>query len=394
MSITPITDTPALTAFCDSVAGGGFITVDTEFMREKTYWPQLCLIQVAGPDGRGAVIDPLADGLDLSPFYALLKQPDLVKVFHACRQDVEIFVREADCIPAPLFDTQVAAMVLGYGDQVGYANLVQQVLDHRLDKSQQFTNWAARPLNPSQLVYALADVTHLRDLYVRFKAELDKLGRTDWIAEEMQAQLDPANFSNDPQQAWRRIKSRNTNPRFLKVVRAVAAWREEQAQRRDIPKNRLLREEALLAVCAATPRTVAELGRIRGVGSGFAEGRMGKPLLACVAEALKSPDTEAPRLPKKTVLSENAKSVADLLKVLLKLECAKHRLAPRLVASATDIEKLAAENRPDVPALQGWRHDIFGQKALALKAGRLALHVQKGRVCVGETGEAPASPAP
>lgn len=373
--ITLITETDTLTAFCQKIADSDYITVDTEFLREKTYWPKLCLIQVACP-GFDAIIDPLADSLDLSPFFELMKKPDLIKVFHACRQDLEIFYQKMGSVPTPIFDTQIAAMVLGHGDQIGYETLVNRMLNRSLDKSARFTDWSLRPLNGKQLAYALSDVTHLCDIYELFRAELDRTGRESWLGEEMKTLISPSTLEVDPDEAWRRIKSRGHNPRFLGILKEIAAWREREAQSRNLPKNRILRDEALLDVAGTKPRSAKELTKIRGVSDGFAEGKMGVGLLQAVDRALSLPDSALPKVKKKERLPDGVAPLMDLLKVLLKHECEQHQVAARIVASGDDLERIAAEEKPDVAAMQGWRYDIFGKRAMELKTGKIAMSVR------------------
>ena len=372
MNIECITDTAELAAFCAKVADLDYITVDTEFLREKTYYPKLCLIQVAGQENQ-AIIDPLADGIDLGAFYALLEKPDLVKVFHACRQDLEIFYQKTGKVPSPVFDTQIAAMVTGHGDQVGYETLVNRILNRRLDKSARFTDWSMRPLSQKQLAYAMSDVTHLCDIYELFKAELDLSGRQSWLEEEMGNTIQLSNFDIDPMECWRKIKSRGTEPRFLGVLREVAAWRELEAQNRDVPKNRIVRDEAMLDIAGSKPRNPKELSKIRGISEGFAEGKLGVGLLKAVNRAMDLPDAELPHVPKKERLPDGIGPLSDLLKVLLKKQSEEHQVASRLIANASDLETIAAHKDPDVPAMYGWRYDLFGRLAQDLKDGRLAL---------------------
>ncbi|WP_311195697.1 ribonuclease D [Aestuariispira ectoiniformans] len=373
--ISVITESDKLAAFCAQIADSDYITVDTEFLREKTYWSKLCLIQVACP-GHEAIIDPLADGIDLSPFQALMAKPDLMKVFHACRQDLEIFYQMMGSVPTPVFDTQIAAMVLGHGDQIGYETLVNRLLNRSLDKSARFTDWSLRPLNKKQLAYALSDVTHLCDIYELFKAELDRTGRESWLGEEMKVLISPSTLEVDPDEAWRRIKSRGHNPRFLGVLKEIAAWREREAQARNLPKTRILRDEALLDVAGTKPRNSKELTKIRGVSDGFAEGKMGVGLLKAVERGLNLPDGQLPKVKKKERLPDGIAPLSDLLKVLLKHECERHQVAARIVASGDDLERIAVESQPDVPAMTGWRYEIFGKRAMELKSGKLAMSVR------------------
>lgn len=372
-----ITDTATLAAFCERLAAAPFITVDTEFQRERTYWPQLCLVQLAGPDEARAV-DALAPGIDLAPLFELMADERVLKVFHAARQDVEIFLKLSGRIPAPIFDTQIAAMVCGFGDSVSYEALASSLAKARIDKSMRFTDWTQRPLSKRQLDYALSDVTHLRVVYEKLRRKLEKNGRAQWLEEEVAVLTDPATYRVEPRDAWRRLKPRSTNPRFLAILRELAAWREREAQEKDVPRNRIVRDEALSEVAAHAPTTVAELARMRSVPRGTAEGRFGQAMLEAVARAQALPEEDLPRPPQKVELPRGLGPVVDLLKVLLKMKCDQHHVAQRLVASAADVEAIAADDEADVPALHGWRRQIFGEDALKLKHGRLALAVEPG----------------
>jgi ribonuclease D len=367
-----ITTTDALQALCSSVAGSDFVTVDTEFMRERTYFPELCVVQVAGDHDVG-VIDAQAEGIDLAPLGALLADPAVMKVFHAARQDIEIFVLRFGSVPTPLFDTQVAAMVAGFGDQVSYENLVSGLTGGSIDKAHRFSDWSARPLSPAQIAYAAADVTHLRDVYRRLRARLQEDGRIDWVAEEMAALTDPALYRADPDTAWERLRPRSGNRRFLARLRAIAAWREREAQRLNIPRQRLIKDEALLEVAATAPADAAALARVRSVTRGFAEGRGGESLLEAIAASQAVPDAELPPAPPPRDVQRPSPALVSLLKVLLAAKCEHHHVAPRLVASSDDLDRLALEDAPPIPALHGWRSEVFGDDALALKRGEIAL---------------------
>jgi ribonuclease D len=367
-----IADTQELTAFCARLSSAPYITVDTEFMREKTYYPQLCLVQVAGPDEAHA-IDPLAPGMDLAPLFELLANPKVLKVFHAARQDVEIFLHLAGAVPTPLFDTQVAAMVCGFGDSVGYETLASQLAKARIDKSMRFTDWSLRPLTEKQVQYALADVTHLRVAYEKLLRKLEKNGRLEWLSGEMAELSNPGTYRTNPEDAWRRLKPRSSSPKFLAVLKELAAWREREAQERDIPRQRMLRDETLMEIAAHHPATTAELGRTRGLGKGLVEGRMGVALLDAVKRGLELPEDQIPKPPERVELPRGLGPVVDLLKVLLKMKCDEHGVAQKLVANTADIESIAADDDADVPALHGWRRELFGEDALALKHGRLGL---------------------
>jgi ribonuclease D len=374
-----ITKTDQLSELCQRLAAEAFVTVDTEFMRERTYWPELCVVQLAGT-ADVAVVDALAPGLDLAPLGALLANPSVVKVFHAARQDVEIFLQLFGAVPVPLFDTQVAAMVAGFGDQVGYDSLVGALTGGHIDKAHRFSDWSARPLSPAQVNYAAADVTYLRIVYERLIARLEKDGRLNWVDEEMGALAEPATYRPDPDTMWERLRPRTNNRRMLGAVRAVAAWREREAQRINIPRQRLVRDESLLEIAATMPDSPETLGRVRGITRGFAEGSSGQGLLAALAQAAALPEDA---LPDNRAVREGPKpspALVALLKVLLAEKAESHDVAPRLLASADDLDRLAAEDNPSVPALHGWRLQVFGEDALALKAGRIALGVNGRRI--------------
>lgn len=377
--MTPITDTDTLAEFCSRLAAEEFIAVDTEFMRERTYWPKLCLVQVAG-SVEAAAIDTLAPGIDLTPLFELLNSAPALKVFHAARQDIEIFLHLSGVMPHPLFDTQIAGMVCGFGDAVSYDRLVAALTGESIDKTSRYTDWAHRPLSERQIEYALSDVIHLRPVYEKLAARLKQTGRAGWLEEEVAQLGDPATYLIDPEEAWRRLKVRSTKPRFLVVLREVAAWREREAQRRDLPRNWVLRDDAILEIAAQAPTTQAELARCRAIGSGQAEGRMGADLVACVQAALALPRDSWPKLAAKAEPPPGRLPVADLLRVLLKTRCEEHHVAQKLVASSEDLEWIAADDDADVPALHGWRRQIFGEDALALKRGALALTAKGGQV--------------
>jgi ribonuclease D len=383
--MTLITDTAALAGFCHRIAGSRYITVDTEFMRERTYWPRLCLVQVAGAENVAAAIDPLA-GLDLAPLFDLLADPSILKVFHAARQDLEIFFHLMGRLPAPVFDTQVAGMVCGFGDQVGYETLVAKLARVPLDKASRFTDWSLRPLSDRQIDYALSDVIHLRPVYERLRQRLEDSGRAAWLEEEMAILTDPQTYDMGPMNAYRRIKVRSGNGRFLAVLRELAAWRERQAQSRDIPRNRVLRDEAMLEIAHHVPTTVADLNRTRGLGRSFAESPAGAEVLVAVARGRAAPAEALPEPETKRELPRRVAPIAELLKVLLKMKCDDHDVAQRLVASSADVEAIAAYGEEaDVHALKGWRRQVFGEDALKVRDGRLALAVRRGRLTLVET---------
>ncbi len=374
-----ITTTEALEALCTRLRAETFVTVDTEFMRERTYWPELCVIQLAG-DHEVAVVDALAPGIDLAPLAPLFADPAVVKVFHACRQDIEIFVQLFKAVPTPLFDTQVAAMVAGFGDQVAYDGLVASLTGGHIDKAHRFSDWAARPLSSSQTNYAAADVTHLRGVYTRLRTRLEQEDRLDWVGEEMAALGETSTYQADPEAMWERLKPRTNNRRMLGVLRAIAAWREREAQRSNIPRGRMLKDEALLEIAATAPTDIEALARCRGITRGFAEGRMGTSLIAAIAEAQSQPDDALPEAQAHRDGPRPSPALVSLLKVLLASKCEQHNVAAKLVANAEDIDRLALEDTPDVPALHGWRHDVFGADAQALKSGNVALAVDGKRI--------------
>ncbi len=374
-----ITATAELDALCTRLRTQEFVTVDTEFMRERTYWPELCAVQLAG-EAEVAVVDALAPGLDLTPLGGLLADTAVEKVFHAARQDIEIFVLRFGDVPRPLFDTQVAAMVAGFGDQVGYDSLVSALTGGHIDKAHRFSDWSARPLSPAQIAYAAADVTHLRRVFERLRARLEKEGRLEWVAEEMAVLADPATYRPDPEAMWERLRPRTSNRRMLGVLHAIAAWREREAQRANIPRNRMLKDETLLELAATAPESAEQLARARGITRGFAEGRIGASLLAAVAEARALPEDLLPEVPSSRDGQRPSPALVSLLKVLLAAKCEQHHVAPKLVASSDDIDRLAAEDAPDLPVLHGWRHEVFGADAQALKEGRIALGVEGKRI--------------
>jgi ribonuclease D len=374
-----IATTDALQALCDRLATEEFVTVDTEFMRERTYWPELCVVQLTG-EHEVAVIDAQAPDLDLAPLGDLLANPAVMKVFHAARQDVEIFVLRFGDVPKPLFDTQIAAMVAGFGEQVGYEALVSALAGGSIDKAHRFSDWSVRPLSAAQITYAAADVTYLRTVYTRLCQRLQQDGRLEWVAEEMAELADPSLYRADPEAMWERLRPRSTNRRFLGMVRALAAWREREAQRVNIPRQRLLRDETLLEIAATAPSDPDALARARGISRGFAEGRTGASLLAAVEAAIALPDSAMPEAPRVREGARPSPALVSLLKVLLAAKCEDHHVAARLVASSDDIERLATEDAPNIAALHGWRREVFGEDALALKQGRVALGVAGRRV--------------
>jgi ribonuclease D len=370
--MTLIADSDALAGFCRRQAAASYVTVDTEFMRDKTFWPILCLVQVAGPE-EAAVIDPLVPGIDLAPLFELMANPQVLKVFHAARQDIEIFVNLTGAVPTPLFDTQIAAMVCGFGEAASYETLAGRLAGAAIDKSSRFTDWSNRPLTERQLRYALADVVPLRMVYDKLAARLAKTGRAGWLEEELGTLTDPATYRLDPALAWRRLKLRSNNRRHLALAQALAAWREAAAQQRDLPRSRILRDESLLEIAAHAPRNAADLARSRGLGKGFAESKVGGEVLAVIEQVLATPESQYPEPSPRRDPPQGMGPLVDLLRVLLKLRSEENDVAPRLIADAEDLELLAADDQAPVKALSGWRQEIFGRDALDLKHGRLAL---------------------
>ena len=376
-----------LAAACERLAQHPFVTVDTEFLRETTFWPKLCVMQMAGPD-EAVVIDALADGIDLAPFFALMTNERVVKVFHAARQDIEICWHRAKVIPKPVFDTQVAAMVLGHGDSISYDQLVQRLTGDTIDKSLRFTDWSRRPLSAAQFDYAVSDVTHLRDIYLKLKADLDRGNRTEWVQEEMAILTAPATYSAEPERAWERLRSRVRRPKELAVLMDVAAWREREAQLRDVPRQRVLKDDALAEVAQQQPKTIEELGRLRALPKGYERSRAGEQIVAAVKAGLARDPKSLPRITRDKPLSNGASATVELLKVLLRMTSERHGVAAKVIATVDDLERLASDEAADVPALKGWRREMFGNEALKLKRGGVALAIEAGRVVTVER-EAP-----
>ncbi len=374
-----VIDTDTLAALCERLANEPYVTVDTEFMRERTYFPELCVVQLGGTSDV-AVIDALAPGLDLAPLGRLFADDNVVKVFHAARQDVEIFLQLFGAVPKPLFDTQVAAMVAGFGDQVGYEGLVSSLTSGQIDKAHRFSDWSVRPLSPAQIDYAAADVTYLRIVYEKLSEKLAKEGRLEWVSEELSVLAEPATYRPDPETMWERLRPRTSNRRVLGVLRAIAAWREREAQRINIPRQRLVKDESLLEIAATVPTTIEALSRARGVTRGFAEGAGGQSLLEAIKLAAALPEQDLPEARASREGPKPSPALVALLKVLLAEKAEAHDVAPKLLASAEDIDRLATEEKPDVPALHGWRYQVFGEDALALTQGRIALGVRGRRI--------------
>jgi ribonuclease D len=367
----PITTQKELSAFCDSVSGDAYVTVDTEFIRDKTYFPRLCLIQIAGAD-QAAIIDPLAKGIDLSPVFALLQNPNIVKVFHAARQDIEIFYLLSKKIPAPIFDTQVAAAVCGFGESAGYEALVNQIAGQEIDKSSRFTDWSARPLSEKQLAYALSDVTHLRVIYDTLREKIEAAGRATWIAEEHAYLSDPALYDPHPDDAWERLKAGNLRPKHLAVLRELARWRELEAKKNDVPRGRILKDDVLIELAFAAPRKESDLARIRGMGS-LSASKI-EAVLSCVEAALALPAADYPQSKQYRKLPPHVTGALAMLQLLLKVSADKHGVSASIIAGKDDLETLAL-GETETPALHGWRYDIFGRAAELLLSGRLKLSV-------------------
>jgi len=380
----PITATSDLAAVCRRMACHSFVTVDTEFLRETTYYPLLCVAQMASPD-EAVVVDALAPGIDLAPFYALMANEKVMKVFHAARQDIEIVWHAAKLVPHPIFDTQVAAMVLGYGDSISYEQLVQRITGDALDKSHRFTDWTRRPLSDAQLTYAISDVTHLRDVYLALVEDLKKRGRADWVQDEMRVLTSPETYRMDPANAWQRLKTRVRKPRELAVLIEVAAWREREAQSRDVPRSRVLKDEAIGDIAVQAPTTTEKLKNLRSLPRGFERSRWGEAIVAAVERGL-ARDPKTLPLQSRAQPAANGAAVVELLKVLLRMISERHHVAAKVIATVDDLERIAGDDEADVPALTGWRRELFGEKALALKHGKLALAIEKGRVTTIERG--------
>ncbi len=374
----PITTTSELAAVCARMARFPFVTVDTEFLRETTYYPLLCVAQMASPD-EAVVVDTLAKGLDLTPFFDLMNNEKIIKVFHAARQDIEIVWNMAKKVPHPIFDTQVAAMVLGYGDSISYDQLVQRITGDTLDKSNRFTDWTRRPLSEAQLTYAVSDVTHLRDVYLKLSQDLAARDRARWVEAEMNVLTSPETYRMDPDSAWERLKSRVRKPKELAVLIEVAAWREREAQTRDVPRGRVLKDDVLGDIAIQAPTTVERLASLRSLPKGFERSRWGDAIVAAVARGLARDPKTLPHL-ERFRTGPNGAATVELLKVLLRMTAERHGVAAKVIGTVDDLERIAADDNADVPALKGWRRELFGEKALALKHGKLALAVEGGRV--------------
>ncbi|MGO3932525.1 ribonuclease D [Rhodopseudomonas pseudopalustris] len=373
-----ITTTEQLAAACTRLASFPVITVDTEFLRETTYYPLLCVVQMASAD-EAVVVDALAPGIDLKPFFELMANDQVLKVFHAARQDIEIVWHRAGILPHPIFDTQVAAMVLGYGDSIAYDQLVERITGHRPDKTHRFTDWSRRPLTEEQLHYAVSDVTHLRDVFAALDADLKKRGRSDWVSEEMEILTSPKTYDFHPERAWERLKTRVRKPRELAVLMEVAAWREQEAQSRDVPRNRIVKDESIGDIAVHAPTSLERLANLRSLPKGFERSKWGADVVAAVQRGLARDPQTLPKI-EKPRNNGNGAAIVELLKVLLRMTSERHAVASKVIATVDDLEQIAADDNADVGALQGWRRELFGEAALALKHGRLALAIDKGKV--------------
>jgi len=374
----PITTTDPLAQACARLATHPYVTIDTEFLRESTYYPILCVMQMASPD-EALVVDALAPDIDLAPFFALMADERVLKVFHAGRQDIEIIWHRAGLIPHPVFDTQIAAMVLGHGDSISYEQLVQRITGDHLDKSHRFTDWSRRPLSKAQIAYAISDVTHLRDIYLALSADLAKRERTEWVNEEMEVLISPETYRAEPERAWQRVRTRARKPKELAVLMEVAAWREREAQGRDVPRGRVLKDDALGDIAVQAPTSMEKLAALRSLPRGFERSKWGEAILEAVERGLARDLKSLPRI-ERSRSAVNGAATVELLKVLLRMTAERHAVAAKVIATVEDLERIAADDTADVAALKGWRRELFGEKALALKHGRLALAVENGRV--------------
>lgn len=380
-----ITTQKELDSFCAALKGKPFLVVDTEFMREKTYWPILCLIQAAAPgpeddpkNGVEGMIDPLAEGLDLAPFLDLLADPSIVKVFHAARQDLEIFYNLMKSVPAPLFDSQIAAMACGFGDQIGYEPLMRELVKANIDKGSRFTDWSRRPLSDAQLTYALSDVTHLRDAYPILLSRLEKGNRNHWVEEELQALLSPALYFVEPSAAWKRLKLRNIRPKELGPLVKLAEWREREAQEKNVPRGRIIKDDGLFELARMRPENTQSLSRARSIPRGFERSSSAQGIVKAINEGIALPKESLPELSRNERKAPPPADVIDLLRVLLKHACDYYQVAPKLIASASDLEALARSDKAPIPAMSGWRREIFGEQALRLKRGEISLKLKDG----------------
>ena len=376
-----LTTTSELNQACARFQTSRYVTIDTEFLREKTFWPKLCLIQIAMP-GFEALIDPLAEGINMSGFFEILKSPDILKVMHGCRQDIEIFQKEAGIIPSPMMDTQVMAMVCGYGDSISYETLVRRIAHGTIDKGSRFTDWSRRPLNNDQLTYALADVTYLRDIFENLENDLKKTGRLAWLSEEMDILTNPETYNQSPENAWKRLKYQDKRPHIMGVVIELAKWREIQAQTRDLPRNRILKDDAIREIALQNPKKPEDFDKMRSVPTGFISSRNAAGLMEAIEAGRKLTKKDLPPPPPMVDNRPGIGPLVDLLKVLLKYCCEENQVAPKLIASVAELERIASDDNPDVKCMEGWRKDVFGAAAMDLKNGRLALASENDRILI------------
>lgn len=379
--MTILTTTTEVASFCKRAADEPYITIDTEFIRETTYWSQLCLIQV-GLKNEAVAIDPLAQGIDLAPFFELLQNPKITKVFHAGRQDIEIFYHMTGQIPTPLFDTQIAGMVCGFGESIAYDALVQRYLKISIDKSSRYTHWGQRPLTDKQLAYALGDVIHLRVIYERLLEKITATDRLHWVEDEVRILEDPETYTVDPYAVWQKIRVRSPKPRMLAILRELAAWREITAQKRNVPRMRVMRDEVMLDLAASTPQSPKDVSRMRGVPKNFGDTSEGKTVIELIQKALDLPLEDCPPAPQKDSLPQGASALIEMLRLLLKISSDKYGVAPKLIATTKDLEDIAAAESPTTPAVEGWRYEVFGKAALELKEGKVALGLKRGKIAL------------
>lgn len=371
-----------LRAFCATLQDVPFITVDTEFLRDKTYYSKLCLIQLSGPDKNAVAVDVLSrtENLDLQPVWDLMVKPDVLKVFHAARQDLEIILQLSGKMVAPLFDTQVAAMVCGYGEQIGYDSLVSDITGTRPDKTSQFTDWSFRPLSQKQLSYALNDVIHLIDVYHHLQKRLEKTGRLDWVREEMEYLTSPKTYEMNPEDSWRRLKIRTAKPKDLAVIKELARWRESEAQRKDVPRSRILRDETLLDLGFQQPQTAEDMTRIRGISIEMARGKFGNAIIEVIKTGLNTPPENQPKLEQRNPLPQRLASVVEMLKMLLRIQANENHVAIKLIATSEDIDAFALNPESEIVFSKGWRHEVFGEAAEKMMNGKLALRLDNGTI--------------
>ena len=378
-----ITDSEKLAETCREISKFDYVTVDTEFLRETTFWPKLCLVQMGWP-GEAVIVDVLAKDIDLAPFFELMADESVVKVFHAARQDIEIVYKLGRLLPHPVFDTQVAAMVCGFGDSISYDQLVYKITGVTLDKSSRFTDWSKRPLSDKQLHYAIGDVTHLRKVYLSIKANLEEQNRAHWVAEEMEVLTSVETYDMPPENAWTRLKMRARKPRELAIMKSVAQWRETMARNNDVPRGRIVKDDMIYEIMSNPPRNENALGGLRSMKRGFDRGRYGRALLEVVADALAINDDQLPILPKPRQAPQGTGAATEMLKVLLKLTVEEQGVAAKVIANVADLERIAADDGADVSALHGWRYELFGEQALKLKNGEIALGFSGKKICVIE----------